>query len=87
MYRQFSYVNYKPPYKYTTQLGAILKREYPGLVEDKDENGELIRKRPTLEWGDYFLNTEMAVTSGERVLSEFWVSNMHFFMCFKLVHH
>ncbi|KAF8644967.1 hypothetical protein HU200_066272 [Digitaria exilis] len=69
---QFSYVNYKPSYKYTTQLGAILKREYPDLVEDRDENGELIRKRLALEWGDYFLNTEMTVTSGERTLSEFW---------------
>ena len=39
---QFSYVNYKPPYKYTTQVGVILKREYPGLVEDKDEDGSVI---------------------------------------------
>ena len=81
MYRQLSYVNYKPPYKYTTQVGVILKREYPGLVEDKDEDGSVIGDpRPALDWGDYFLSTpnELGVTSGDRVLSEFWVSNMCF---------
>uniref|UniRef100_K4AKG0 Uncharacterized protein n=1 Tax=Setaria italica TaxID=4555 RepID=K4AKG0_SETIT len=60
---QFSYVNYKPPYKYNTQLGAILKREYPGLVEDKDANGLVIRKRPALEWADYFLDIELIETN------------------------
>ena len=75
---QFSYVNYKPPYKYTTQLGVILKREYPDLIEDKDEHGHVIGKLAALEWDDYFLNIESVETSGERVLSEFWVSNMCF---------
>ena len=47
---KFSYVNYKPPYKYTTQVGVILKREYPGLVEDKDEDGSVIGDpRPALD--------------------------------------
>ena len=78
MYRQFSYVNYKPPYKYTTQLGVILKREYPDLIEDKDEHGHVIGKHVALEWDDYFLNTEYVEISGEHVLSEFWVSNMSF---------
>jgi len=78
VYRQFSYVNYKPSYKYTTQLGVILKREYPDLIEDKDEHGHVVGKHAALEWDDYFLNTESVETSGERVLSEFWVSNMCF---------
>ena len=50
--RQFSYVDYdnkNPPYKDITQLGVILKREYPGVVEDRDENGALIRKRAALD--------------------------------------
>ena len=78
MYRQLSYVNYKPPYKYTTQLGVILKREYPDLIEDKDEHGHVIGKHVALEWDDYFLNAEYVEISGEHVLSEFWVSNMSF---------
>ncbi|CAO2190482.1 unnamed protein product [Urochloa humidicola] len=72
---QFKYVNFKPPYKYPSQLGAILKREYPGLVEDKDENDVCTgTPRPALEWDDYFLSrpNELGVTSGDRVLSEFW---------------
>ncbi|CAN6335190.1 unnamed protein product, partial [Urochloa humidicola] len=70
---QFSYVNYKPPYKYTTQLGAIIRREYPTtLIEDKDEHGHVIGRRAAIEWDDCFLNTESVKTSGERVLSEFW---------------
>ena len=28
---------------------TILKREYPGVVEDRDENGALIRKRAALD--------------------------------------
>jgi hypothetical protein len=46
MYMQFSYVNYncKPSYKYTTKFGVILKREYPGLLEDRDDDGILIRE-------------------------------------------
>ena len=79
--RQFSYVDYdnkNPPYKYITQLGVILKREYPGVVEDRDENGALIRKRAALEWADYFFldhANQTGVSSADRVLSEFWVSN------------
>jgi hypothetical protein len=58
--RQFSYVGYEnkdTPYKYTSQVGVILKREYPTvLVEDRDENGALIRKCATQEWADYFFS-------------------------------
>jgi hypothetical protein len=51
------------------------------LVEDKDEDGTVIGDpRLALDWGDYFLSTpdELGVTSGDRVLSEFWVSNKYF---------
>lgn len=87
--RQFSYVGYEnknPPYKYTSQVGVILKREYPTmLVEDKDENGALIRKRAALEWADYFFldpANQTGVSSADHVLSEFWVRNT---LIFKLV--
>jgi len=48
------------------------------LVEDRDENGALIRKRAALEWADYFFldpANQTGVSSADRVLSEFWVSN------------
>jgi hypothetical protein len=50
MYRQLSYANYKAAaYKYTTQLGVILKREYPTcVIQDREEDGVLIREWPTL---------------------------------------
>ncbi|CAD6252848.1 unnamed protein product [Miscanthus lutarioriparius] len=66
--------NCKPPYRYTTQLGVILKREYLGLLQEKDEDGVLIRERPALDWPDYFLGSvnKEGMTNGERVLYEFW---------------
>jgi hypothetical protein len=59
------------------------------LVEDKDEDGLVIGDpRPALDWGDYFLSTpnELGVTSGDHVLSEFWVSNMFFAICLQIFH-
>jgi len=47
--RQFTYVGYRG-YKYSTQVGVIIKREYPGLVDDKDQNGVVLNTRPALEW-------------------------------------
>lgn len=80
MYRQFGYADYsrKPPYKYTTQLGVLLKREYPGLLEDRAEDGLLIKERPALDWPDYFLGSAGidGMNHGERVLYEFWVRNI-----------
>ncbi|CAN6352221.1 unnamed protein product, partial [Urochloa humidicola] len=38
----------------------------------KDEHGHVIGRRAAVEWDDYFLNIESVMTSGERVLSEFW---------------
>jgi hypothetical protein len=82
MCRQFGYVNYNcnPPYRYTTQLGVILKREYPGLLQEKDEDGVLIRERPALDWPDYFLGSvnKEGMINGERVLHEFWVRGIFF---------
>lgn len=77
MYRQFTYVNYhEAEYKYTSQIGVILKREYPGLVEDKDQHGVVIKTRPAMDWSDYFLTVkdDDGLTAGDRVISEFWVS-------------
>lgn len=78
--RQFNYVNLGAGYKYNSQLGVILKREYPGLVMDKDEHGMVLNTRPALEWADYFLSekNDRGQTAGDRVLSEFWVSELCF---------
>jgi len=78
---QFTYVGYRESgYKYTTQLGVIIKREYPGLVNEKDQNGVVLNTRPALERADYFLTVKdrSGQTARDRVLSEFWVSNMNF---------
>ena len=57
--RQFTYVGYgESGYKCTTQLGVIIKREYPGLVNEKDQNGVVLNTRPALEWADYFLTVK-----------------------------
>ena len=81
LYRQFEYLDRRgSSYKYTSQLVVIIKREYPGLVQDKNEHGVVLRTRPALEWADYFLSRkdDLGQTAGDRVLSEFWVSNMYF---------
>ena len=81
MKRQFTYVGYgESGYKCTTQLGVIIKREYPNLVNEKDQNGLVLNTCPALEWTDYFLAVKdrSGQTAGDRVLSEFWVSNMNF---------
>jgi hypothetical protein len=52
------------------------------VVEDRDENGALIRKRAALDWADYFFldpANQTGVSSADRVLSEFWVRNTLFF--------
>lgn len=72
---QFEYLDRRgSSYKYTSQLGVIIKREYPGLVQDKNEHGVVLRTRPALEWADYFLSRkdDLGQTAGDRVLSEFW---------------
>jgi hypothetical protein len=78
LYTGNSVMSTTSPLTYTTQLGAILTREYPGLIEDKDEDGVVIGKHRALERDHYFLNTESVEASGDRVLSEFLVSNLCF---------
>jgi hypothetical protein len=78
--RQFKYRNYhSKDYKYTTQLGVILKREYPGKIEEKDDDGVITNTRPALEWYDYYHDGTLDFqqrTAADRVKEEFWVSIM-----------
>ena len=74
-YRKFKYLGGIPNgYKYGSQLGVILKREYPGLVKYMDDSG-VTRSRPALEWEDYYLvHDDEGVSNADRVKQEFWVS-------------
>nr|TKW07760.1 hypothetical protein SEVIR_7G328500v2 [Setaria viridis] len=52
---QFNYVAYNPKgLKYPSQLGAILKREYPGTIKVYDEPGNVVKQHPALSWNDYY---------------------------------
>lgn len=70
---QFKYLGGIPNgYKYGSQLGVILKREYPGLVKYMDDSG-VTRSRPALEWEDYYLvHDDEGVSNADRVKQEFW---------------
>lgn len=46
-------------YTYQAQLRVILRHEYPGVVEDKDDQGRTFNTRPTLTWDDYFVDETM----------------------------
>ena len=58
------------------QLGIILKREHPGIIEKK-EGGVVIKTRPALEWFDYYDDDTLddkGQTAADRVKQVFWVS-------------
>lgn len=78
-FRQFEYVTYpllKSDPKYGTQMGIILKREYPGIIEEKDENGLIISSRLATSWFDYYeKEDDSGVTKADKVKQEFWVSH------------
>nr|XP_025876855.1 uncharacterized protein LOC9270452 isoform X6 [Oryza sativa Japonica Group] len=73
---QFEYVTYpllKSDPKYGTHMGIILKREYPGIIEEKDENGVIISSRPATSWFDYYeKEDDSGVTKADKVKQEFW---------------
>jgi hypothetical protein len=52
------------------------------LLEDRDEDGILIRERPALDWPDYFLGSvdKDGMTKGEHVLYEFCARGMFLFV-------
>ena len=73
---QFKYVNYNPKgLKYPSQLGAILKREYPGMIKVYDDHGTVVKHQPALSWNDYYWKkNKNGVYYAKRVKQEFWVS-------------
>uniref|UniRef100_A0A0E0C280 Uncharacterized protein n=1 Tax=Oryza meridionalis TaxID=40149 RepID=A0A0E0C280_9ORYZ len=48
-------------------------REYPGIIEEKDENGVIISSRPATSWFDYYeKEDDSGVTKVDKVKQEFW---------------
>ena len=76
LFRQFIYADpTSKHYKYTMQLGIILKREHPGIIEQK-EGDVVIKSRPALEWSDYYDDDTLddkGQTAADRVKQVFWV--------------
>ena len=73
---QFSYVGYtQRGYKYLSQVGAILKREYPGIITVYDDDGTIIKQQPAMSWNDYYWKkNEHDVCYAQRVKQVIWVS-------------
>ncbi|CAN6311540.1 unnamed protein product [Urochloa humidicola] len=73
-HRQFKYVVYNPKgLKYPSQVGAILKREYPGIIKVYDEQGNVVRQHPALSWNDYYWKKNRdGICYARRVKQEFW---------------
>ena len=61
------------------QLGIILKREHPGIIEKK-EGDIVIKTRPALDWSDYYDKDTLddkGQTAADRVKEVFWVSSKY----------
>ncbi|CAN6340144.1 unnamed protein product [Urochloa humidicola] len=73
-HRQFKYAVYNPKgLKYPSQVGAILKREYPGIIKVYDEQGNVVRQHPALSWNDYYWKKNRdGICYARRVKQEFW---------------
>lgn len=73
--RQFKYADPNSKhYKYNMQLGIILKREHPGIIEKK-EGDIVIKTCPALEWSDYYDNDTLddkGQTAADHVKEVFW---------------
>jgi len=39
-------------------VGAILKREYPGIIKVYDEQGNVVKQHPAMSWNDYYWKKE-----------------------------
>ena len=74
-------MNYNPrDYKYGSQVGVIIRRFYPGMVNIRDEEGKLIERRAAMSWHDYYCKKDRAgITYAKLVKCEFWVMQLTFF--------
>uniref|UniRef100_J3MAG6 Uncharacterized protein n=1 Tax=Oryza brachyantha TaxID=4533 RepID=J3MAG6_ORYBR len=71
---QFRYANYDPNgLKYASQVGAILKRQYPGIIKAYNDEGDIVDKHPTMSWNDFFWKkNDSGVSYARQVKQECW---------------
>lgn len=76
--RQFEFINDPPEGAKTLggQITAILKLQYPPIIETNNRAGKVIKKRHASKWLDYYLiKDELGETCADTVKDEFWVMN------------
>ena len=87
LFRQFKYVDPNSKhYKYNMQLGIILKREHPGIIETK-EGDIVIKPRPALDWSDYYDKDTLddkGQIAADRVKQVFWASSKYMGVILKI---
>jgi hypothetical protein len=73
-------VGYTPKgkgYKYPSQVGVILKREYPGIIKVYEDDGTVVKRQPAFSWNDYYWKKdEHGICYAKKVKAEFWVSKL-----------
>jgi hypothetical protein len=71
-------VGYNPrDYKYGSQVGALIRRLYPGMVNIHDERGRLVETRAAMSWHDYYYKKDnTGITYAKLVKREFWVMKL-----------
>ena len=68
-------MNYNPKdYKYGSQVGVLIKRYYPGMIDIRDDQGRIVEKRAAISWHDYYYKKDVTgITYAKLVKCEFWV--------------
>jgi len=71
-------VGYNPrDYKYGSQVGALIKRLYPGMVDICDEGRRVVETWATMSWHDYYFKKDNAGTTYAKLVKrEFWVMKL-----------
>ena len=79
-------MNYNPrDYKYGSQVGVIIERLYPGMVDIRDEEGRLVERRAAMSWYDYFCKKDnTGITYAKLVKCEFCVMKLTILYLFLL---
>lgn len=53
-------MNYNPKdYKYGSQVGVLIKRFYPGMIDIRDEQGRIVEKWTAMSWNDYYYKKDI----------------------------
>jgi hypothetical protein len=81
-------VGYNPrDSKYGSQVGALIRRLYPGMVDIRDEGGRFVETRAAMSWHDYYYKKDnTGITYAKLVKREFWVMKLTIMYPFLLYH-